>query len=160
MRVFTFIWVISHTTELNAIKDISLSTSILNLDCSSLGFVLKCLLSFKYSLECQRLELLFHIKKFLMKRDVSDTFARFIKKLRKEQSSLLICPLYPVIGLTISYIILENTQTNVVHVGEIFEGFQPSRKVTFLYVMEHIKFNVISNVKQKARSNLCYVISD
>ena len=69
------------------------------------------------------LELLFHIKKFLMKRDVSDTFARFIKKLRKEQSSLLICPLYPVIGLTISYIILENTQTNVRDVGEIMNVF-------------------------------------
>ena len=82
--------------------------------------------------------LLFHIKKFLMKRYVSDTFTRFIKKLKKEQSSLLICPSYSVIGLTISYIILENTQTNVVHAGEKFEGFQPSSKVIFLYAVEHI----------------------
>ena len=124
-------------------KNVSLLTSILNLDCSSLGFVvLKCLLrAFKNSLECQRLEyflLFFHIKKFLIKKYISDTFTRFIKKLRKEQSSLLICLLYPVIGLTISYIILENTQTNVVHVGEKFEGFQLSSKVTFLYVVEHI----------------------
>ena len=78
-----------------------------------------------------------------MKRDVSDTFVRFIKKLSKEQSSLLICPLYTVIGLTISYIILENTQTNVVDVGEKNERFQPSRKVTFSYVVEHILWTLI-----------------
>ena len=78
-----------------------------------------------------------------MKRYVSDTFTRFIKKLKTEQSSLLICTLYPVIGLTIPYIILENTQTNVVHVGEKFERFQPSRKVTFWYVVEHILWTLI-----------------
>ena len=96
-----------------------------------------------------------------MKRDVSDTFARFIKKLRKEQSSLLICPLYPVIGLTISYIILENTQTNVVDVGEKNERFQPSRKVTFSYVVEHILWtlNLMISLMLNKKHGVIYVTS-
>ena len=96
-----------------------------------------------------------------MKRYISDTFTRFIKKLRKEQSSLLICPLYLVIGLAISYIILENTQTNVVHVGEKIEGFQPSRKMTFLYVVEHILWglNLMVSLMLNKKHVVIYVTS-
>ena len=96
-----------------------------------------------------------------MKRDVSDTFARFIKKLRKEQSSLLICPLYPVIGLTIPYIILENTQTNVVDVGENIERFQPSRKVTFSYVVDHSLWtlNLMISLMLNKKHGVIYVTS-
>ena len=96
-----------------------------------------------------------------MKRYVSDTFTRFIKKLKKEQASLLICPLYPVIGLTIPYIILENTQTNVVHVGEKFERFQPSRKVTFWYVVEHILWtlNLMISLMLNKKHGVIYVTS-
>ena len=96
-----------------------------------------------------------------MKRYISDTFMRFIKKLRKEQSSLLICPLYLVIGLTTSYIILENTQTNVVHVGDKIEGFQPSRKMMFLYVVEHILWtlNLMISLMLNKKHGVIYATS-
>ena len=44
---------------------------------------------------------------------------------------LLICPLYLVIGLTMYYIFLVNTQPQVVHVGGDINGFQPLRQWRF-----------------------------